>query len=89
MEPDLLLRTDPYFPVFGSIKSDKSRTAGGILQIIIPGVGRMYLGYSAIGVLQLLLSFCAGVGWLWSVIDGIIILAGGVKMDGYGRYLTD
>jgi TM2 domain-containing membrane protein YozV len=67
--------------------SDRSRVLAGILQLLIPGVGRMYLGYSAIGVIQLLLSPC-GVGVVWSFIDGIIILAGGVRLDGYGRTLN-
>lgn len=70
--------------------SDKNRTLAGILGICLPGFGRMYLGYSAIGALQLI--FCiasCGALWLWSVIDGIIILVGGVKTDGYGRVLPD
>lgn len=75
-------------PAFGYVKSDKSRIVAGILNIIIPGIGRIYLGYAAIGILQFILSFC-GVGYIWSLIDGIIILTGGVKMDGYGRVLTD
>ncbi len=68
--------------------SDKSRLLGGILQLIIPGIGRMYLGYSAIGVLQFFLGICTGVLWLWSIIDGILILTGNLRIDGYGRRLT-
>lgn len=77
-----------YMPALNQARSDRSRTLGGVLQLLIPGVGRMYLGYAAYGVLQLVLSPC-GVGWIWSLIDGIIILAGGVKLDGYGRTLPD
>ena len=77
-----------YMPALNAARSDRSRTLGGVLQLLIPGVGRMYLGYAAYGVLQLVLSLC-GVGWIWSLIDGIIILAGGVKLDGYGRTLPD
>lgn len=77
-----------YHPTYATVRSDRNRLIGGLLQII-PGVGRMYLGYSAHGVLQLLLTPCMGVGWLWSVIDGILILAGGLKLDGYGRRLDD
>lgn len=69
------------------LASDRSRVAAGILQLVIPGVGRMYLGYAAIGVLQLVLFPCF-VGWLWSVVDGILILAGSPKIDGYGRVLS-
>lgn len=74
--------------LFGTVRSDRSRIAAGILNLVIPGVGRMYLGYMAHGVLQLILSLC-GVGYIWSIIDGIIILTGGVKLDGYGRRLMD
>ncbi len=69
-------------------RSDKSRTVSGILQLIIPGVGRMYLGYAALGVIQFILCFCL-VGFFWSIIDGIMILSGKVGIDGYGRALDD
>lgn len=84
------LATSPYggLGAYGAPKSTLSRLLGGILQLVVPGVGRIYLGYAAIGVLQLLLSLC-GVGWIWSIIDGLIILTGGVRMDGYGRTLSD
>ena len=79
-----------YYPTFGGLRSDRSRTAAGVLQLFLPGVGRMYLGYLAYGVLQLVLTiFTCGFLWLWSFIDGIIILTGGVKLDGYGRQLND
>ncbi len=72
------------------IKSDKSRILAGLLQLLIPGVGRMYLGYAAHGSLQFILTpFGCGAGWLWSIVDGIIILCGGLKLDGYGRQLSD
>lgn len=70
------------------LESDKSRVAAGILQLVLPGIGRIYLGYAAIGVLQLVLSLC-GVGAVWAWIDGIIILSGGTRLDGYGRELKD
>ena len=69
--------------------SDKSRIAAGVLQLIIPGVGRMYLGYLAQGVIQLLTTPLCGAGALWSYIDGIAILCGSTKLDGYGRVLKD
>lgn len=69
-------------------KSDKKRVVAGLLNFI-PGIGRFYLGYMAHGVLQLFLSVFCGVGWIWSIADGIFILAGGVKLDGYGRRLED
>jgi TM2 domain-containing membrane protein YozV len=78
-----------YQPAFSAARSDKSRALGGILNLIIPGVGRMYLGYGAIGALQLMSFLCFGVGFVWSFIDGILILTGGLKFDGYGRELPE
>ena len=50
----------------------------------------MYLGYAAIGVLQLVVTICTGgVGVLWPLVDGILILSGTVKHDGYGRTLKE
>ena len=69
-------------------RSDKSRVAGGLLNFI-PGVGRLYLGYMAHGVLQIFTTFFCGVGLFWAWIDAIYILAGGVRLDGYGRRLED
>lgn len=75
---------------YPAVQSDKSRVAGGILNILIPGIGRMYLGYAAIGVIQLFVTICTfGVGWIWPLIDGVMMLSGGVKHDGYGRTLKD
>jgi len=73
---------------YGVVRSDRSRALAGVLQVF-PGVGRMYLGYWAHGVLQLVFSMCVGVGIIWSWIDGLIILGGGVKLDGYGRRLPE
>lgn len=72
------------------IKSPYNRTLGGVLQFIFPGVGRIYMGYAALGVLQMLFSVVTcGTLYLWSVIDGILILSGKVHYDGYGRRLED
>jgi len=71
----------------GTVGYSKSRLAGGLLNIFIPGVGRMYLGYVGIGVAQLLLTLVFGIGALWSLIDGILILTGSVVCDGNGHPL--
>ena len=68
--------------------SDRSRPLAGVLNLIFPGVGRLYLGYMALGILQLLFALC-GVGIIWSFIDGILMLAGSLKYDGYGRRLKE
>lgn len=62
----------------------KSKIVAGLLQILITfGVGRFYLGYKDIGVIQLILSFF-GVGIIWCFIDGIYILLDGVNKDASG-----
>lgn len=71
----------------------KSRIAAGVLGIFIGGLGihRFYLGYTAIGVAQIVVSFLTcGIGHLWGFIEGICILAGGViTTDAEGRPLRD
>jgi hypothetical protein len=75
---------------YGMSRSDKSRTVAGILQILIPGAGRIYLGYAALGVIQLILSLMSCfILHVWSIVDGILILSGQVRIDGYGRSLDD
>ncbi len=87
--PDALAAHPGFTPAYSPIRSDRSRVLGGILQLLIPGVGRIYLGYAAHGVMQLVFTPCFAIGYLWSIIDGIIILTGGVKFDGYGRELSE
>ncbi len=69
-------------------KSDKSRLLAGLLNIL-PGIGRFYLGYSAHGLLQFFTGWCLGIGFIWSFVDGLYILLGGLKFDGFGRRLED
>ena len=80
--PSTWATNSPHIP-----KSDKSRVTAGLLNFL-PGFGRFYLGYSAHGALQLITSFCV-VGYIWSALDAVYILSGGVKYDGYGRVLDD
>jgi TM2 domain-containing membrane protein YozV len=80
----------PYgYDQFGRPLSDKSKLAAGLLQILVPiGVGRFYTGDIGIAVAQLLLALLCGVGIIWCIIDGIVILAQG-GTDGEGRQLRD
>lgn len=68
--------------------SDKSRTTAGLLNFV-PGAGRLYLGYSAHGVLQIIATVACGFGLIWAWIDAILILSGSIKFDGFGRVLRD
>ncbi|MGH3801813.1 MAG: DUF1707 domain-containing protein [Pseudonocardiaceae bacterium] len=68
--------------------SDKSKLAAGLLQILLPfGIGRFYTGHIGIAVAQLLLSLM-WIGIIWSIIDGVLILAQG-GIDSQGRQLKD
>ncbi|HET7667244.1 MAG TPA: TM2 domain-containing protein [Mycobacterium sp.] len=76
---------------YGRPLSDKSKLTAGLLQIFLGGfgVGRFYLGYTNIGVLQLVVTIVTcGIGSIWGLIDGILILIGNVP-DPEGRTLRD
>lgn len=63
----------------------RSRVAAGVLQIVLPGVGRMYAGYWALGVIQLLVALATvWIGSVWSLVDGILILTGQMRNDADG-----
>ncbi|BAX92423.1 TM2 domain-containing protein [Mycobacterium shigaense] len=78
-------------PVTGQPYSDKSKLTAGLLELLalvgIGGIGRFYIGDTGIGVAQLLTGLC-GVGLIWSIVDGVLILVGNVN-DPQGRPLRD
>ena len=81
----------PEYDQFGRPLSDKSKMVAGLLGILLGGlgVGRFYTGHTGLGVAQLLVTlFTCGVGGLWGVIDGILILVNG-GTDAQGRVLRD
>jgi TM2 domain-containing membrane protein YozV len=60
----------------------------GVLQLLpcviaIGGIGRLYAGHVGIGIAQIILN-CTGIGQIWSIIDGILILVGDDSVDGNG-----
>ncbi|MBQ7523240.1 MAG: TM2 domain-containing protein [Oscillospiraceae bacterium] len=70
----------------------KSKLAAGLLGIFLGGLGvhRFYLGYTKIGILQILASLCFGAGAVWGLIEGILILCGStITTDANGVPLTD
>ncbi|MDP3891091.1 TM2 domain-containing protein [Nocardioides sp.] len=75
-------------PMSGVPYSDKSKLIAGLLQILIPlGIGRMYIGDTKTGVIQLVVTLITcGIGALWPVIDGILMLVGEPN-DALGRPL--
>lgn len=70
----------------------KSKVLAGLLGIFFGGLGvhRFYLGYTGIGVLQLILTFATcGVASIWGFIEGILILCDSViTTDHDGNPLT-
>lgn len=78
------------YPVYADPLA-KSRLTAGLLGIFLGGLGvhRFYLGYTSIGVLQILVTIATcGIGGLWGIIEGILILGGsGIKTDADGRPL--
>jgi hypothetical protein len=70
----------------------KSKLAAGLLGIFLGGFGvhRFYLGYTGIGVAQILVTLITcGAGALWGFIEGILILTGTINTDAQGRPLGD
>lgn len=73
----------------------KSRVVAGILGILLgwAGVHRFYLGYTGIGIAQIIVTFVtAGVGGLWGFVEGILYLTqrtGTYSIDATGRPLRD
>lgn len=92
-------------PYTGEPLSDKSKVVAGLLQLLgllgFLGIGRLYLGYTGLGVAQLLVGFfggfiigmlTCGIGLLipaiWAIVDAVLILTDKVR-DPYGRPLRD
>ncbi|BBZ44432.1 TM2 domain-containing protein [Mycobacterium parmense] len=81
-------------PLTGQPYSDKSKTVAGLLQLLglfsIAGIGRIYLGYTGLGIAQLVVGLVTcGIGAvIWGVIDAVLILTGKVN-DPRGFPLRD
>jgi TM2 domain-containing membrane protein YozV len=80
--------------VTGEPFSEKSKLVGGLLQLLglfgLVGIGRMYLGYVTLGVVQLIVGLLTcGIGAvIWGIIDAVLILTDRVR-DPQGRPLRD
>lgn len=86
---------DPEAPfgrdMYGVPFSDKQKLTAGLLQILLGsfGVGRFYLGYNGLAIAQIAVTWLTcGLGAIWPLIDGIMILTGKVP-DSQGRPLRD
>jgi TM2 domain-containing membrane protein YozV len=78
----------------------RSKLVAGLLGVFLGGFGvhRFYLGYTTIGVIQLVLGVFGGlitcgygysVAHLWGLVEGILILTGNINQDAQGRPLKE
>ena len=85
------------YPQYGMAVPDplaKSKIAADLLGIFLGGFGvhRFYLGYTKIGIIQIVVTILTcGIGSLWGFIEGILYLVGanGYTTDATGRPLRD
>lgn len=88
-------------PVTGEPLSEKSKVIAGLLQLLglvgVLGIGRLYIGDTALGVTQLISGLAlgivtCGVGFLlpviWGIIDAVLIFSDKAR-DAQGRPLRD
>ncbi|MGV0579075.1 TM2 domain-containing protein [Mycolicibacterium elephantis] len=81
-------------PLTGEPLSDKSKVVAGLLQLIglvgIVGIGRIYLGYTGLGIAQLVVGLVTcGIGAVvWGIVDAVLMLTDKVR-DPEGRPLRD
>ena len=81
-------------PLTGEPLSDKSKVVAGLLQLLgllgLVGIGRIYLGYTGLGIAQLVVGLITcGIGAVvWGIIDAVLILTDKVR-DPEGRPLRD
>ena len=73
-----------------AVPGQKSKLVAGLLGIFLGGLGvhNFYLGYTGKAIAQILLS-CVGVGAIWGLIEGILILVGKIDKDAKGNPLGD
>lgn len=78
-------------PMTGMPFSDKSKMVAGLLQIFLGsfGAGRFYTGHMGLAIAQIAVTWLTcGIGAIWPVIDGVMMLMGKVP-DAQGRPLRD
>lgn len=81
-------------PMTGEPFSDKSKVVAGLLQLLglvgLVGIGRIYLGYTGLGIAQLVVGLVTcGIGAIiWGIVDAVLLLTDKVR-DPEGRPLRD
>lgn len=61
--------------------SYRSRLVAALLAFFLGyfGAHRFYVGKTGTGILQIVLTFCFGIGAIWALIDFIMILVGSFR----------
>lgn len=70
----------------------KSKLTAGLLGIFLGGIGvhNFYLGFTGKAVAQIFVSMCTvGLGSIWGLIEGILILCGKINKDAKGELLQE
>jgi len=70
----------------------KSKMVAGLLGIFIGGFGvhNFYLGNTGRAIIQIVVTVVTcGIGALWGLIEGIMILVGKIDTDAQGNKLAD
>src|SRR5215204_4865525 len=78
-------------PQTGLPLSDKTKLVAGLLQILLGGfgAGRWYTGHTGLAIGQIAATWLTcGIGGIWPLVDGIMILVNG-GTDAQGRKLRD
>ena len=73
------------------IVGKKSKLTAGLLGIFLGafGVHNFYLGFTGKAIAQIFLSICFGIGAIWGLIEGILIICGKIDKDAQGNYLAN
>lgn len=88
-----ILSTSVAPPMIRNDDLRKSKLVAGLLGILLGSIGvhRFYLGYTEIGIAQILVTIITcGAGAVWGLIEGILIIVGSaITTDSDGRSLRE
>ena len=74
------------------MQPQKSKMAAGLLGIFLGGWGihNFYLGNTTRGIIQIIVTIVTcGIGAIWCLVEGIMILTGAINTDAKGNPLKD
>lgn len=74
------------------MENQKSKLVAGLLGIFLGGWGihNFYLGNTKKAIIQIVVSLVTcGIGGIWGLVEGILILVGNINTDANGNPLKD